>query len=115
MDVLQKGRWTIDAIPRNSSAGAARVGIRSSRKRETGHRLRAGTKLGGMFILGLAVLISIGSSGAKAQSIASGPLRVDSCNPRYFTDGSGKAIYMTGAHTWANLVDMGLTDPPTSL
>lgn len=23
-------------------------------------------------------------------------------NPRYFTDGSGKAIYLTGSHTWAN-------------
>jgi len=24
-------------------------------------------------------------------------------NPRYFTDGSGKAIYLTGSHTWNNL------------
>src|SRR5262245_59959525 len=34
-----------------------------------------------------------------------GPLRVDPRNPRYFTDGSGKAIYLTGSHTWANLKD----------
>ena len=41
-----------------------------------------------------------------------GPLRVLASNPRYFTDGSGKAIYLTGSHTWANLVDQGTTDPP---
>jgi hypothetical protein len=38
---------------------------------------------------------------------ATGPLRVDSANPRYFTDGSGKAIYLTGSHTWDNLQDLG--------
>ena len=43
---------------------------------------------------------------------AKGPLRVLSTNPRYFTDGSGKAIYLTGSHTWDNLVDMGRDDPP---
>jgi hypothetical protein len=43
---------------------------------------------------------------------ATGPLRVLKENPRYFTDGSGKAIYLTGSHTWNNLQDMGPTDPP---
>ena len=43
---------------------------------------------------------------------ASGPLRVCDSNPRYFADGSGKPIYLTGSHTWYNLVDMGPTDPP---
>ena len=41
-----------------------------------------------------------------------GPLRVHADNPRYFTDGSGKAIYLTGSHTWSNLMDMGSSDPP---
>lgn len=31
------------------------------------------------------------------------PLTVHPANPRYFTDGSGKAIYLTGSHTWNNL------------
>lgn len=35
-----------------------------------------------------------------------GPLYVHPTNPRYFTDGSGKAIYLTGSHTWNNLQDM---------
>ncbi len=43
---------------------------------------------------------------------ATGPLRVHPKNPQYFTDGSGKAIYLTGSHTWNNLVDMGPSDPP---
>jgi hypothetical protein len=34
---------------------------------------------------------------------AVGPLRVDPGNPRYFADGSGNAIYLTGSHTWNNL------------
>jgi hypothetical protein len=34
-------------------------------------------------------------------------------NPRYFRDGSGKALYLAGSHTWNNLVDIGTTDPPT--
>ncbi len=29
-----------------------------------------------------------------------GPLRRSAINPRYFTDDSGKAVYLTGAHTW---------------
>ena len=41
-----------------------------------------------------------------------GPLRVLKSNPRYFTDDAGKAIYLTGAHTWSNLQDMGDTAPP---
>jgi hypothetical protein len=33
-------------------------------------------------------------------------------NPHYFTDGSGHAIYLAGAHTWTNFQDKGTTDPP---
>jgi hypothetical protein len=36
---------------------------------------------------------------------AQGPLRVHPANPRYFADGSGKAILLTGSHTWGNLQD----------
>jgi len=42
----------------------------------------------------------------------SGPLTIHPTNPRYFADGSGKAIYLTGSHTWNNLQDMGMGDPP---
>ncbi len=48
------------------------------------------------------------------QPAFAGPLRVSPVNPRYFTDGSGRAIYLTGAHTWPNFQDVGLTDPPVA-
>lgn len=35
-----------------------------------------------------------------------GPLRRNLVNPRYFTDDSGKAIYLTGSHTWANWIEI---------
>jgi hypothetical protein len=50
---------------------------------------------------------------------AKGPLRTHPTNARYFTDGtkqadgSFKAVYLTGAHTWNNLVDMARQDPPS--
>ncbi|MBN2287676.1 MAG: hypothetical protein JXI43_14610 [Tissierellales bacterium] len=44
-----------------------------------------------------------------------GTLHVSEINPRYFTNNSGKAVYLTGSHTWNNLVDMGPTQPPEEL
>lgn len=57
-------------------------------------------------------------SGQESPQQAAGPLRVHPTNPRYFTDGTKnadgtlRAVYLTGAHTWPNLVDMGKGDPP---
>jgi hypothetical protein len=39
------------------------------------------------------------------------PLRV-CANPCYFTDSSGKAIYLTGSHTWNNFYDQSDASPP---
>ena len=36
-----------------------------------------------------------------------GPLRQSSVNPRYFVDPSGKAVLLTGSHTWNTLQDWG--------
>lgn len=41
-----------------------------------------------------------------------GPLRVSAQNARYFTDGSGRAIYLAGFHTWYNIQDGGASSPP---
>jgi hypothetical protein len=51
-------------------------------------------------------------TGHAGPSSAAGPLRVHPSNPRYFTDESGRAIYLTGSHTWANFQDFGDVDPP---
>lgn len=48
----------------------------------------------------------------RVSGVATGPLRVLVTNPRYFTDGSGKAIYLAGSHTWSNFQDKGTADPP---
>lgn len=64
-------------------------------------------------ILGCAAALSL-----QAQSPpVSGPLRVLSSNPRYFTDGSGRAVYLAGSHIWQNFQDSGhrlpkSQDPP---
>jgi hypothetical protein len=50
--------------------------------------------------------------GVPVTAPGSGPLRVSSQNPRYFTDADVKHVYLTGAHTWNNLQDMGTSDPP---
>src|SRR5262245_17715422 len=61
-------------------------------------------------LIGVLAGLSLSGSPAAAQEgrAAIGPLRVHPANPRYFTDGSGKAVYLTGAHTWNNLQDIGL-------
>ena len=50
----------------------------------------------------LTLLVSWTVTGATP---AAGPLRISTVNPRYFTDGSGKVVYLTGSHTWDNLQD----------
>jgi hypothetical protein len=64
---------------------------------------------GGM--LTSAVIVSRQASGQWVKP-ATGPLRAHPSNPRYFTDGSGRAIFLTGAHTWANLQDTGIAPIP---
>src|SRR5262245_50095079 len=57
----------------------------------------------------LCVLLLPGFATLAAPAL--GPLRVHPTNPRYFTDGSKgtdgtlKAVYLTGSHTWGNLTD----------
>jgi hypothetical protein len=74
-----------------------------------------------VFVLFLVVLpgcaskfspVKVDRSLAAIDSSASGVLRVSPTNPRYFTDSSGNAIYLTGSHTWTGLTDRGPTNPP---
>jgi hypothetical protein len=58
---------------------------------------------------------SVAEDRQPATEPASGPLRVHPKNPRYFADGNGRAILLTGSHMWNNLVDMGRSDPPAAL
>ena len=60
--------------------------------------------------------LSEGHSGTASITVTAfaGPLHVSSVNRRYFTDGTGRAIYLTGSHTWPNFQDVGVTDPPAA-
>jgi hypothetical protein len=56
--------------------------------------------------LALAVALALtAGAGAhrEAQVAATKLLRTSATNPRYFTNGSGKAVYLTGSHVWWNL------------
>jgi hypothetical protein len=65
-----------------------------------------------VFALGFAV-----SPLAHGGAPATGPLKRSEANPRYFTDGSGKAVLLAGSHNWHNFQDNGhrlpaSQDPP---
>jgi hypothetical protein len=57
---------------------------------------------------------SLLSAGLPQSLPAAGPLRVHPENPRYFMDRHGQAVYLVGSHTWLNLQDAGVSDPPPS-
>jgi len=65
----------------------------------------------GLVALALPLAATAGAEPAR------GPLMNLMVNPRYFTDGSGRAIYLAGTHNWHNFQDNGhrlpeSQDPP---
>lgn len=60
------------------------------------------------------ILLGCQSTSQEPEQSESGSLHVSDVNPRYFTDGSGKAVYLTGAHTWNNLVEMNTMAQPNT-
>ena len=50
------------------------------------------------------VLLCFGANGQPAG----GPLRIHPDNPRYFADDTGRAVWLTGSHTWANFQERGV-------
>jgi hypothetical protein len=67
-------------------------------------------------IVKLALSFSTAIVLAACGEAAQGPLRTHPSNPHYFTDGtrsadgSLKVVYLTGSHTWNNLVDLSRHD-----
>ena len=66
----------------------------------------------------LSILLLTAESGFGIENLnpssyilARGPLKVSGANPRYFADDNGKAVYLTGSHTWDNFVDWGAPTP----
>ena len=58
-----------------------------------------------------AVTVTVSNSTSTG---ATGPLRPLASNPNYFTDGSGKAILLTGSHTWTDFQDLGQSNSPVA-
>ena len=46
----------------------------------------------------------VGSAQSATTTSAGRTLRLSTVNPRYFTDGTGEYVYLTGSHVWWNLV-----------
>jgi len=71
----------------------------------------------GFFALALLLLWAFPEKFARAFPPATGPLKRLDSNPRYFTNGSGKAVLLAGSHNWHNFQDnghrlRGSQDPP---
>ena len=49
------------------------------------------------------------ASGPAESVLVNGPLRVNPANPRYFMDGNGDTVYLTGSSFWDVLQDSGTT------
>ena len=70
--------------------------------------MRSYSRVTGAAALVLLLMIAGPFSGAQVR----GPLSVSPLNPRYFTDGTGKAVLLAGSHTWSSMFDQGPGDPP---
>jgi Family of unknown function (DUF6298)/Protein of unknown function (DUF4038) len=56
-----------------------------------------------VLMAGLSLLVA--QPVAAVAGVATGPLQVSQCNPRYFIDPDGRPVYLVGSHTWTNLQD----------
>lgn len=55
----------------------------------------------------LVITALLGFSEEPRAELISAPLKIHASNPRYFSDSSGNAVYLTGSHTWDNFLDWG--------
>ena len=85
------------------------------------HQVSLSINIAGLFIFLLTnfteICDGVVADGKTVKSLSenrkiTSSLRLSRDNPRYFTDDSGKAIYLTGSHTWSNLIDIDKTDSP---
>jgi len=53
----------------------------------------------------IPVILALHLTALHWSASPAAPLRVHPENPRYFADASGKAVYLTGSHTWNSLQD----------
>jgi len=59
-------------------------------------------------MLGVFAVLTVVLTSSLSAERATRPLCVHPKNSRYFTDGSGGAVFLTGSHTWANFQERGI-------
>lgn len=91
--------------------------------KDTGRRVSFGLKRIGLFLDRCTTRITcsrdarntasnIESRLTHVRKTEASILTAHSTNPRYFADSYGNAVYLSGSHTWTNLVDMASNYPP---
>lgn len=58
-----------------------------------------------------SLFLGLSLDGPDCAAKAAGPLQVHPANPRYFSDGSGKAVYLTGFQYWDVVEEDGSAGP----
>lgn len=58
-----------------------------------------------LLFLALWSVVGFTAQGVAETSATNGPLRRHATNGRYFADASGRAVYLTGSHSWDSLRD----------
>jgi hypothetical protein len=91
----------------------------ATRSRPAGSRRRVLLRVPGVLVLlalaccGCERGASLLPAGRAARRPTAGPLVIASPEARYFTEArGGRAVLLTGSHTWNTLQDWGVTDPP---
>ncbi|OGW54058.1 MAG: hypothetical protein A2Y81_13150 [Nitrospirae bacterium RBG_13_43_8] len=80
----------------------------SDQRHRTGFDLAVEFKILFTVIVMSMAFLAIFSGEAQSKWInVMGPLKVHPKNPRYFSDQSGKTVYLTGSHVWDNFQDWG--------
>ena len=62
-----------------------------------------------LFAISIVILVmpaTLAQSQVQLHTSINGPLKRSADNPNYFTDNTGKAIFLTGSHTWENFQDI---------
>jgi hypothetical protein len=97
-------KTTIQAILRSMSKIALPDGRLTAAGTRRGIQAAIPNGMRGVFPI---MILLFGVAGPGRGGPITAPLRALATNPHYFTDGSGKAVYLTGSHTWNNLQDWG--------
>ena len=98
-------------LPRETRSTAARVFGRAKPNR----RRVAAAAVTSVVTLALGLVCLASSSRPTslrlrmASSVITSPLRVSAANPHFLTDGTGRAVYLSGSHSWNDMQDLGLT------